>query len=169
MSRHETYDELLAGFTEHFYGYGDYDGDFWFIGMEEGGGNVDIRLSQWDERGRRELEDLAGFHYAIGMTEWFEPKSKLQPTWSKYVRIILAAEGKIFSTECIRQYQTHQLGRSGNKSCLIELLPLPSRTGITHSVHRSPGYRVDKRIWTTTPLDAVAIFNRHASNTNRKR
>jgi hypothetical protein len=46
----------------NFYGYGDYRGAYWFVGMEEGGSDsfdeVAKRLRLWDERGRRELEDV---------------------------------------------------------------------------------------------------------------
>ena len=47
-------DQLLNEFVEKFYGYGDYNGQFWFIGMEEGGGNsfseIDNRLNAWKTR-----------------------------------------------------------------------------------------------------------------------
>ena len=32
-------DQVLDEFAHQFYGYGNYDGRYWFIGMEEGGGN----------------------------------------------------------------------------------------------------------------------------------
>ena len=32
-------DSLLETFAETFYGYGNYNGPYWFIGMEEGGGD----------------------------------------------------------------------------------------------------------------------------------
>lgn len=135
-------DELLAAYAAHFYGYGEYDGDYWFIGMEEGGGDsldeVNAKLTNWDKRGQRELEDLAEFHYAIGTVQWFRPHSKIQPTWSKFVRIILAAEDEKLSTESVRCYQTDQLGRKKGESCLLELLPLPSPSlGHWHYAHRS--------------------------------
>jgi hypothetical protein len=55
-------DQLLSEFVQNFYGYGNYSGQFWFIGMEEGGGNsfseINTRLAVWANRGRNELEDL---------------------------------------------------------------------------------------------------------------
>ena len=42
-------DQLLTEFFQNFYGYGNYRGQFWFIGMEEGSGNsfseINTRLS----------------------------------------------------------------------------------------------------------------------------
>ena len=61
-------DQLLGEFVQNFYGYGDYSGQFWFIGMEEGGGNsfaeVVKRLDTWARRGRRELEDVAEYSHS---------------------------------------------------------------------------------------------------------
>ena len=77
-------DQLLNEFVENFYGYGDYNGQFWFIGMEEGGGNsfseIDNRLNAWTLRGKHELEDLAQYHAEIGLTDWFNDNPKLQST-----------------------------------------------------------------------------------------
>jgi hypothetical protein len=59
-------DELLDNFVHSFYGYGNFHGNYLFIGMEEGRGKsyqeVSQRLSTWSTRGRRELEDVAEFH-----------------------------------------------------------------------------------------------------------
>jgi hypothetical protein len=50
-------DILLEEFINNFYGYGNYHGKYWFIGMEEGGGNsieeINRRLASWNTRGRR--------------------------------------------------------------------------------------------------------------------
>jgi hypothetical protein len=56
---------LLRSYAIKYYGYGHYGAPFWFVGMEEGGGDaierVRARLTAWDTRGRRELEDLEPF------------------------------------------------------------------------------------------------------------
>ena len=45
-------DTLLADFAQTFYGYGDYNGDYWFVGMEEGGGDsfqyIENCIVTWD-------------------------------------------------------------------------------------------------------------------------
>ncbi len=130
-------DSLLETFAETFYGYGNYNGHYWLIGMEEGGGdlfdNVEKRLSACNKRGRQELEDVAEFHRAIDLGELFDEKPTRQPTWDKLTRILLSAEG-LLSTESqdeqrkqIREYRQTSLGKiSGGENCLIELFPLPS-------------------------------------------
>jgi hypothetical protein len=127
-------DSLLANFADTFYGYSDYKGHYWFIGMEEGGGdsfdNVNKRLSVWNADGRPELEDVAKFHHALGLGKFFKESPKLQPTWNKLIRILLSAKGQEnVQTEQVREYQRSLLGRvSEEENCLIELLPLPSRS-----------------------------------------
>jgi hypothetical protein len=122
---------LLRPYADTFYGYGHYGAPFWFVGMEEGGGDViervHARLRAWDTRGGQELEDLKPFSRAFGEGRWFDgPRPRLQPTWSRLIRILLAAEGRDLSRESVRRYQAEQLGRSAGDTALLELLPLPS-------------------------------------------
>jgi hypothetical protein len=123
-------DQLLSEFVQNFYGYGNFSGQFWFIGMEEGGGNsfveINTRLTAWANRGRSELEDVAEYHKDIGVMDWFNEKPKLQPTWNKLIRILLSSSGETPTTEQVREYQKTLLGRLTGDTCLLELLPLPS-------------------------------------------
>lgn len=122
--------QLIKSFMKEFYGYGNYLGDYWFIGMEEGGGNdcndINKRLCAWDTLGQPELADLYQFHYLIGITHFFQPPVKLQTTWSKLIRLLLSAQGKFPISQDIRDYQIRLLGRIDGETCLLELLPLPS-------------------------------------------
>lgn len=123
-------DQLLDEFTHKFYGYGNYNSPYWFIGMEEGGGNsfaeIAKRLDVWAHRGKLELEDLAEYHNEIGLSHYFREKPTLQLTWSKLIRILLSVDGKMPITEHVREYQRTLLGRTNGQTCLAELLPLPS-------------------------------------------
>ena len=122
---------LLTTFMTGFYGYGNPNGDYWFIGMEEGGGNtcaeVGRRLQCWDERGRRPVEDLADFHEAFGERRWFIWR-ELQPTWSRLISLLLTATSKPNEDGDLRHYQVNMLGRSDGATCLLEFMPLPSPT-----------------------------------------
>jgi hypothetical protein len=128
-------DQVLESYINTFYGYGNYRGRWWFVGMEEGGGTTiehcKNRIMKWKARGRNELDDLQGFHSAIALKEpWvkrhFAEQPKIQTTWGKLIRIVLAAEGRPTSLDDVKIYQRDQLGRSTNNNCLLELLPLPS-------------------------------------------
>jgi hypothetical protein len=124
---------LLQTFIETFYGYGNYAGDYWFVGMEEGCDTCDFaeiskRLSVWQGRGSHELEDVKGYHLDLGITWPFEAKPALQSTWKGLIRILLLAEGQQPTVEQMRLYQRDVWGRVDGESCLLELLPLPSRS-----------------------------------------
>lgn len=123
-------DQLLSEFMLRFYGYGNYDGNYWFIGMEEGGGNsfddVTKRLMVWAERGKHELEDVSNYHTEMEVTHLFGDKPKLQRTWNKLIRAYLSMQRQVPTTEQVRAYQGKFFGRSNGSTCLLELLPLPS-------------------------------------------
>ncbi len=123
-------DQLLRDYIDTFYGYGNYAGDWWLIGMEEGGGTaadeVTRRLQLWDARGRRELEDVNMFESTPALAKWFTSRPPLQATWRGLIRLILAAEGRPWDTEAARAYQGAELGRTQSNNCILELLPLPS-------------------------------------------
>jgi hypothetical protein len=123
-------DQLLDEFAHTFYGYGNAQAQYWFVGMEEGGGNsfaeINKRLNTWAKRGKHELEDVAEYHADIGITNLFNEKPKLQSTWNKLIRIVLSGNGQEPTTEQVREYQRLLLGRPTGNTCLVELLPLPS-------------------------------------------
>jgi len=123
-------DDDLRQFIKTFYGYGNLASRFWFIGMEEGGGNsfaeVQARLSVWMQLGKPELADLRDFHLLIGMPEFFTPPVKLQHTWMQIARITLTATGQPYELGDLRTFQREHLGHRNGETCLMELLPLPS-------------------------------------------
>ncbi len=124
--------ELLSDYMKGFWGYGTINADYWFVGMEEGGGDdfeeINSRLLQWDKRGRNAIEDIYDYHMDINIHKWFKNKAPLQPTWNRLIRVLLAYKGITPEREMVRSYQIEQLGRSNGEVCLLELLPLPSPT-----------------------------------------
>jgi len=143
-------DQLLDEFARTFYGYGNFGARVWFVGMEEGGGNsfgeVARRLQAWAERGKQELEDVAEYHAALGITALFDPQPKLQRTWGKLIRILLASRHSTPTIEQVRQYQGQLLGRRTGETCLLELLPLPSPSTANwlYGQHSRLPYLVDR-------------------------
>jgi len=117
--------QLLESMINKFYGYGNYQGDYWFIGMEESGGdfaNINHRINTWSKRGGQEIEDMAEYYTAMAAGE-----TNIQPTWKGLIRIILSAKGyKNITTKHITEYQINSLGRKNKETCLLELFPLPS-------------------------------------------
>ncbi|SHE91996.1 hypothetical protein SAMN04487965_0949 [Microbulbifer donghaiensis] len=123
-------DQQIEQFMQTFLGYGNLESDFWFIGMEEGGGNtveeIQARLSYWIEGGCKVVEDVAEYHQKFGMGYFFDESPKNQPTWNKLIRIILALEQQPLSLNCVKAFQKDRLARQGGDNCLLELFPLPS-------------------------------------------
>lgn len=125
-------DKTLKNFMKGFFGYGDLEAPIWFIGMEEGGGNsleeINKRLSAWKKLGETITMDMYEFHKEINDLKCFSGSSiaRLQPTWAKLIRFILSHENQVINTSSVRDFQITRLGRSESKTCLLELMPLPS-------------------------------------------
>jgi hypothetical protein len=125
---------LLAAYMRTFYGYGAWTAKYWFIGMEEGGGDsleeIERRITVWHDRGQRDLEDLRDYHLAIGVPQYFGARPKLQRTWRALMRVVLTADHARVDPHALRAYQRNLLGRlpaSLNAgTALIERLPLPA-------------------------------------------
>lgn len=126
--------ELIAEFMNKFYGYGNLEGRYWFIGLEEGCGpnwetDVAPRFEQWQIRGKREIEDVRAYHEAFGVTHHWEPPEAavIQPTWRRLIQATITAQtGSEPNVNEIRAYQVNRLGTPTGETCLVEFLPLPS-------------------------------------------
>lgn len=113
----EQLDYLLG-----FIGYGNLNGDVWFLGMEEAGGgeeNIHTRLNF------RTIEDCAEAHRLLGVTKFHWGKRVIQRTWRGMCYIMLELQGEETTTANIRNYQAEQLGRFGGNTLLTELMPIP--------------------------------------------
>jgi hypothetical protein len=129
-------DQLLERFIHKFYGAGNYSGKYWFIGLEEGGGDkleeVINRLNVWKDLGEQELVDTVHFHQRLDdPPRFFSDPVKLQRTWMQLIRMILIAEGEASSNTDLKAYQRDRLGRMDEGTCLLEILPLCSPNSST--------------------------------------
>src|SRR3954454_15130005 len=108
-------DMLLARYTETFYGYGQYEAPYWFVGLEEGSNGtaeeIERRLLAWRQGGCRELEDARDFHIAIGAETLTRERPRLQATWKQLCRVVLIATMRPADMESVRRYQGQHLGR----------------------------------------------------------
>jgi len=112
-----------------FKGYGNPDGQFWFIGMEEQGNGSELEL-RWRQT-FEPIEDLMRVHQRwvedFEPSERFDPE-KLIPTWATMSRIALRLTGSRdwSDVEQVRRYQSQRLGRRDGETFLSEILPLPA-------------------------------------------
>ena len=125
--------QLLSDFIDSFFGYGNLNSPYWFIGKEEGGGK-DLgenfrRILTWESFGKPTTVDLIDYHFQLGFTD--KQLNNIQSTWTKLVQLLLTIDGKEISKEERRVYQRNNLGRLLGNNCVLELMPMASRnTGL---------------------------------------
>ncbi len=124
--------DILQNRIKNFWGYGSLDAKVWFIGMEEGLGDVteteleDLMLA-CDGKSmvdlRQDLSHLPKF------MRWFQEPFPVQPTWRYPIALYLYLKNRrIPSQQEIREHQGLIFGDSAIKeSAAIELMPLPSK------------------------------------------
>lgn len=164
----ELDDTLLYEYMNNFFGYGNFNGKYWFIGMEDGSDGtikeVVHRLNHWKVRGKVTIDDLNAQHKQFGIQQFIGPKARLQPTWSKLIRILLSAEGHNVDREMVREFQRTELGVHTGNNCILELLPLPSKsigTWIYHehsSIPELMNRDVYKQTWSKPRSAAIRRF-----------
>jgi hypothetical protein len=134
-------DDLWA-LARHCYGYGSWDGDYWFIGPEQGGSKEKMtkraaafRKLDLDKDG---LCDCREFHqevYEPGDKDWHRsdpPPTPLQSTWHYLILTLMSYKEKITLGNPMtgqtlsdyqrpfREYQRVEWGRSDGETCVIE-------------------------------------------------
>jgi hypothetical protein len=108
-----------------FRGYGNPNGRFWFVGMEEGG-TSDVTSLQIRADNFGSLADLAESHSHFPTHDM----SKLTTsTWGLMSSIVgrISEDSDWWSTEYRRNYQSRRLGRLNGDTYLTEILPLPKK------------------------------------------
>lgn len=131
MPEHD--EQLLLDYANHFLGYGTLNSSLWLIGPEAGGGEtideVYSRALVWAERGRKETEDLQGYHRDLKLSAKFDWSRKIQPTWGPLIRTILAlqrGDADTVDANCVRAFQKNELGRHDGENSILDLSQLSS-------------------------------------------
>jgi hypothetical protein len=140
-------EEYTAYYLNNFFGYGNWQSNFWFIGMEEGGGHSEnlvinkINSFFLNHKSHLALVDNYDFQITCVGQPWNEeaikflgprPNNKpvkLQSYWAKKIKILLHCHGQNTDNESIRNFQANNWGRINLEQmqhAIIELLPLPS-------------------------------------------
>jgi hypothetical protein len=120
-----------------FLGYGSPAGSVWFIGKEEGLGNMDEgdSLRNLTERAKFEsVMDLYQAHKNLleeGARTDFDQKIPKTQVWKFMAKIMRAREGCVdwAETSKANEYIRTRLGRSDGQTFLTELSPIPASNG----------------------------------------
>jgi hypothetical protein len=115
-----------------FFGYGRLKADYWFIGLEEGGGeDVDElcrRLNAWKKMRMKRVVDRVKFHKLIDSKFGQRKPQRIQATWGKAIRLFLATKQESAVTRNrVRKFQYEEFGRSHGDTLMLDLMPLPNR------------------------------------------
>ena len=127
-------DDALTLANESWYGYGRWDCDYWFVGMEPGGEDTHSSYEAWialDAR-RIGLIDCRAHHLwkrdvlAIEdrkWTRWHEerPGRRTQPTWRRLIQTLFAFQGKDADLDDVYRYQKYCLGSLDGETAVVEL------------------------------------------------
>lgn len=124
----ERFDILIKNRIENFWGYGNLDGNVWFIGMEEGCDHENPKLfSRFEETSGGEVFDI--FDDMKGDEQhqkWFKEGAPTQSTYRKLIYLLISLEtGSEPKIEDIREYQAKRFGRKTEQHAALELMPLP--------------------------------------------
>lgn len=114
-------------------GYGNPNGDYWFIGPEEGGSisSLNQRIAIWNQLGKdQHFHDLKSFHleFKHGTEQFFEGKVKMQNTWNGIIEILFGILDEEISLEEKKKYQSTFLGTDSGETMLGELFPFSSKS-----------------------------------------
>lgn len=113
-------------------GYGNPNGDYWFVGPEEGGSieSIDLRMKIWEELKAEHYTDIYEFHklFGNGTLRFFDKPVKLQSTWAGLIEILIAMRAEEYSVNRKREIQSTEFGRKTSNTCVIELLPYSSKS-----------------------------------------
>ena len=114
----------------NFLGYGNIDSNIWFVCMEEGfhGTPEDMNL-RFDATKDEGVIDIADDMVNVpDHIKYFLGRNPIQRTWSKLIIMLLAFEGRNINTELVREYQKNNFGRKNSNHCILDFMPLPSKS-----------------------------------------
>jgi len=127
----EEFKALIRERIKNFWGYGNLNSPYWFIGMEEGCSD-DLSLLQarfQETAGQNTCDIYEDMQMEPSHTAWFEDGAQIQSTYRRLIEMMIYAETNTFpDKEEIRAFQIDKLGRKNSNNALLELMPLPSKS-----------------------------------------
>jgi hypothetical protein len=127
----EKFKILIQERIKNFWGYGNLDSPYWFIGMEEGyNEDKEILHDRFTATAHKQICDIYDdLKVDPGHVIWFEKGAEIQPTYKRLIEMLLYAETKKHAEkEEVREFQINRLGRKNGNHALLELMPLPSKS-----------------------------------------
>ena len=127
----EEFRYLIQERIKNFWGYGNLNGDVWFVGMEEGHNqDNEVLLERFKATANAEVFDIyEDLRVDLGHVYWFEDGAPTQSTYRKLIYLLLTLQNKTEpALEEIREFQIKQFGRKTSNHAALELMPLPAKS-----------------------------------------
>ena len=129
-------DDAVVRLAKGWFGYGQWDAKYWFVGMEPGGEELSANLKMWKALHFTPLVDIPGYPQS-GDADRFSDKSNHQFTWSRLIWLLLAFKGEDATPNKTLDYQRRILGRADGETALIELSAISTPSSNTEEARRS--------------------------------
>jgi hypothetical protein len=126
-----------------FFGYGRWSAPYWFIGLEQGGGDNQKRAQAFKELQSDGLCDCKKFHCKIGVPDWHGENARIQKTWGRLMRLLASFHGVYSGEAGLLNYQKNYWGSREGDTCVIELNGL-SAAGLHIELDRTREYRTER-------------------------
>ncbi len=126
----EEFKVLIQERIKHFWGYGNLNAPYWFIGMEEDyNAETEDLYKRFKASEGKQICDVADLKIDIGSYSLFAEGAPLNRTYRRLIQMMLYAETKKHpDTEALRNFQINKLGRSDSNNAILELMPLLSKS-----------------------------------------
>jgi hypothetical protein len=127
-------EEDLKRMALESYGFGNWQGPYWFLGPEQAMSKNDAELNRrfeaWRDLGCHDLDDCSEFHRRINIHHLHgrSVPAKLQPTWAKLLLVLMSHFDPPRCAGDRLLYQVNEWGRLGGETCVIELSGLAAHS-----------------------------------------
>lgn len=136
-----------------FLGYGNLNAPVWFIGLQEGLGDMDDEDARANLSARARFEPVMDLHEAHlqlrenGVLMNIEKDPPKTHVWRFMAKIMLARAGSMAWRDraTVKEYVGHKLGRQNGQTFVTELSPIPAGKATDDTWHREFG-RLDPEL-----------------------
>lgn len=123
-----------------WFGYGQWEAPYWFVGMEPGGTDDHATYEAWKQLGGSELIDCRKHHLASSNTRWHGSDCPpMQPTWGHLIELVLGYEGEPADLDAVKTYQRSRWGSSDGDTASLVLSALHApdlKADVPRRLHR---------------------------------
>jgi len=112
-----------------WFGYGQWNAPYWFVGMEPGGTDDIAWYETWLRLGGTELCDCRDHHLGTSFSKWHVgSRPPVQWTWRRLIQLLLGYEGRPADLDSVSAYQRDKWGALTGDTALAEVSAIRARS-----------------------------------------